>query len=204
MTSSKSSSEASTADNSATNTINAGIGGDIDESLVNSGNYGDTSLVSNVDESRAYFDYESDDDVNFDYDTAYSYDSDDDFSDSSDNSFNLDLEDHSDSSTDHSVTTITDGGAFQLVDSLTSNLIDTLGESQIKTLDSANALVMRSMDSSTNLAARSLDGAMSIKAGQSITEPANQTMRELAGAGVKVAALAAAVIAVTRVMGGKK
>jgi|GEM_PF-6264667 len=198
MSLSENKSSASTNDETLTNTINAGIGGDIDDSLVNSGNYGDTTLVSALDESSHAYNYESDDDVAIDYDTAYSYDSDD------DNSFNLSMQDHSDNSIDSSVTTITDGGAFELLDSVGSNLIDTLGESQIKTLDAANALVLRGMDASTNLAARSLDGAMSIKSGQSITEPANQTYRELAGAGVKVAALAAAVIAVNSVVRRKK
>lgn len=186
MSTSRSSSrnETSTQDQRTTNTINAGIGGDIDESLVNSGNYGDTSLANYVDEST----YES----SYDYDTSYS--------DDSDNSFNLDLVDESDNSVDNSISNVTDGGAFDLVDNLGYKLIETLGESQRETLGAVNELLGRQMDASTNLARQSLDGAMSIKAGQTITEPANQTTREMVNAGVKIAAVAGAAYAASKVV----
>ena len=170
MSTSRSSSQnrTETFDQRTTNTINAGIGGDIEDSFVVSGNYGDTALSSVVDNS------------------AY------DFEDNSDNSLDVNLEDSSDRSVritdDHSVDNrvITDGGAFDLV----GKLIDTLGESQAKTLDATN-----------NLAARSLDGAMSIKAGQTITEPANQTMRELAKTGTVIVGLGAAAYAAAKIWG---
>ena len=59
------------------------------------------------------------------------------------------------------------------------------------------------MDASTSIANQSLAGAMSIKAGQTIAEPANQTMRELASTGVKVAAIAGAVYAITKMRSSK-
>lgn len=157
-----------TTDLRTTNTINAGIGGDIEDSFVVSGNYGDTALTSVVDNSTY------------------------DFEDNADNSFYANLEDNSDRSvvdnTNNSIDNrvITDGGAFDLV----GRLIDTLGESQSKTLDAAN-----------NLAARSLDGAMSIKAGQTITEPANQTMRELAKTGTVIAGIAAVAFVGSKFLG---
>lgn len=165
---SNSSNRTDTFDQRTTNTINAGIGGDIEDSFVVSGNYGDTGLTSVVDNSA--------------------------FEDHSDNSLDVNLEDSSDRSVritdDHSVDNrvITDGGAFDLV----GKLIDTLGESQKETLNAAN-----------NLASRSLDGAMSIKAGQTITEPANQTMRELAKTGTVVAGIGAAAYVATKMWGRK-
>lgn len=139
--SSSSSKNSTTVDERTTNTLNAGLSGDISDAFVAAGNYGDTSLAM----------------------------------DNSNRSVNM--EDNSDRRIDNSVTHNTDGGAFDLV----GKLIDTLGESQKETLGTAN-----------NLVGRSLDAAMSIKAGQTITEPANQTMRELAKTGMIIAGIATA------------
>lgn len=162
MSSSRSSSSnrTETTDLRTTNTINAGIGGDIEDSFVVSGNYGNTELTSLVDNST--------------------------FEDRSDNSLWVNMEDSSDRSHNVDNRVITDGGAFDLV----GKLIDVLGESQAKTLDSAN-----------NLARQSLDGAMSIKAGQTITEPANQTIRELAKSGTVIAGIAAAAFVTYKLVG---
>lgn len=165
--SSRSDNRTSTQDLRTTNTINAGIGGDIDGSLVNSGNYGDTSLSNYVDESESNF------------------------TDDSDNSFNLDLEDNSDHSIDSSVTNITDGEAFQLVENFGIKFLDTLGESQSEILNGAN-----------DLASRSLDAAFSIKAGQAINEPVSNNLKELTKAGVTVAGVGAAVYLGSKLLGG--
>lgn len=103
------------------------------------------------------------------------------FSDYSDNSLTVQMSDESDRSvysyTDSSVTT--DGGAFEVIKDLGGKMITMLGENQLETLKAANNLVERSVTSSANLANQSLSQAMQIKAGQTVTEPANQNLREL-------------------------
>lgn len=273
-------------DQRKTETINAGIGGSIDDSFVSSGNYGDTKITS--DSSRRYYNQ----DYNQDYSREYDY------SDNSDNSLNLDLEDNSDRSwtdnsrvdnsftdnsdrssswadysdnsvrtevtdasdrswtdnsdrsftdqsdrssnwedssdrsftdqsdrsftdnsdnslrvdysdtsdrswtdnsdrrTDNSVTEITDGGAFALVEGANTTMAESYADSQARLFEFAGSVI----DGAGNLAQQSLDGAMSIKAGQTITEPANQTMRELADAGIKIALIAGGAYAISKAL----
>jgi len=207
---SKSKNTTSTVDERSTNTINAGIGGDIDDSLVNSGNYGDTQLSNWVDESN--YDSEQTDNSdnsfnldlldesnhsqNFDYESVYENEQ----TDNSDNSFHMQIDDTSDNSTniDNSQTTITASGAFEMVDSLTGKMIETLGESQLETLEAANELVGRSLDAQATMANRSLTGAMQVKAGQVVNLPESQTRKEMINAGVKVAAVAGVVYLVAK------
>lgn len=213
MSTSKSSPKTTTTttDLRTTNTLNAGLEGDISDAFVAAGNYGTTAISS--DSSDNSLDVEmsdySDRSIN-DY-------SDRSFSDSSDNSLTMDLEDNSNRSvyTNSSTNHITDGGAFSLVRDLGSDVIESLGESQTETLGAVNKvisgsydfvnnsqdnlfgavekLVTKALDSSVDIAQQSLQGAMQIKAGQAITEPANQTVRELAAVGLKVAAIGGAV-----------
>ena len=203
---SSASNQTSTHDQRTTQTINAGIGGDIEDSTVVSGNYGDTELYSFVDESTSDYEsnysYSDDSDNSFNLDLTdssdnsqnYDYESHYDFNDSSDRSFAVDYEDSSTVSTDNRVdnSVVTDGGAFKVVEGIGLSLIEKLGESQKETLNAAN-----------NLAARSLDGALSIKAGQTITEPANQTVRELAKTGTVIAGVAAVAYVASKFIGGK-
>lgn len=120
------------------------------------------------------------------------------FSDYSDNSLTVQMSDESDRSvysyTDSSVTT--DGGAFEVIKDLGGKMITMLGENQLETLKAANNLVERSVTSSANLANQSLSQAMQIKAGQAVTEPANQNLRELA----KVALLGGAIYAGSKIL----
>lgn len=98
--SSKPTTNTSTQDLRTTNTINAGLGGDISDALVAAGNYGDTN-VSSVSTSYAYEDL-----------------SDRSFNDSSDNSFNVDLTDASDrSSNDYSDRSFNDNSDRSFSDS---------------------------------------------------------------------------------------
>jgi hypothetical protein len=123
------------------------------------------------------------------------------FSDYSDNSMTVQMSDESDRSvysySDSSTTTVTDGGAFEVIKDLGGKMITMLGENQLETLKAANSMVERSVVSSANLANQSLSQAMQIKAGQAVTEPANQNLRELA----KVALIGGAIYAGSKMLG---
>ncbi|UUA73557.1 hypothetical protein [Cellvibrio sp. QJXJ] len=279
-----------TSDLRTTNTLNAGLGGDISEALVAAGNYGDTSLYSlsdnadrsindysdrsftdnadnsfrmdladnsdrrvtdNSDHSRRYdssvrdysdrsFEDNSDNSMKVEMDdnsdrsvtdnSDRSHYQTSEFSDYSDNSMTVEMRDESDRSvysySDSSTTNVTDGGAFEvvknaidkmsggqtealgavtqssgdaldLVRDIGGKVIDMLGENQLEVLRATNSLVERSVTSSANLANQSLSQAMQIKAGQAVTEPANQNLRELA----KVALIGGAIYAGTKMLG---
>lgn len=255
MSSSKSSPKTTTttSDLRTTNTLNAGLSGDISEALVAAGNYGDTALSStqisdysdrsfsdesdnslnvemsdNSDRSSSWSDYSdrsfsdaSDNSLNVDMNDS----SDRSFSDSSDNSFRVDMQDSSNRSIDNSVTNVTDGGAFALVQKMGGDVIETLGESQTEMLGTVNKvvgssydfvsdsqdslfgavekLITKALDSSTDIATQSLQGAMQIKAGQTVTEPVNQTMRELAGTATKIAVVGGAIYLGSKFIGSR-
>lgn len=254
MSTSKSSSKntTQTTDARTTNTINAGLQGEIADALVAAGNYGDTSLamsqITNSFEDHAdnslkldMADY-SDRSVNDHSDNSSQW------TDYSDNSLKLNMSDTSDRSvndhSDNSHTTInnTDGGAFALVRDFGSQVVmgmtetqketmgamnqvvgrsydsfDKLSLSAFETIDSSNSratelvektsstaiefvkesgaammdfvkgMVTTNMENMSGLASQSLAGAMNIKAGETISDPANQNLKAALKAGVALA-----------------
>ena len=261
----------STTDLRTTNTLNAGLGGDISDAMVAAGNYGDTN-VSSVshyfeDTSDRSFNDNSDNSLNVDLtdasdrsfndnsDRSFYATSDNDWADYSDNSLTVDLNDNSDRSIDNSVTNVIDGGAFAFAsdagstaadlvsgnvgrvldfadaqsdrstdlvgDALTQSLdyardagdyvgsavdkvLSAITDSQSRVLDMSESFGSAMLDmvrdnsemtlqASNDLAASSLQGAMQIKAGQTVTEPANQTVRELGKLAVTAVGLGGAV-----------
>lgn len=240
-----------TSDLRTTNTLNAGLEGDISDSFVAAGNYGATTISSATnnsdnslkvdmtdtsDRSNNWAD-NSDNSLNLemidssnrstnDYSDRSHYQTSE-FSDYSDNSLTVEMVDESDRSTyvDSSTTNVTDGGAFELVHKLGGEYIESLGESQKEALgvvdkvvangygfvkESQNTLlgaveklVTKAIDSSTDIANKSLQGAMQIKAGQTVTEPVNQTMRELASTATKIAVVGGAIYLGSKFIGGR-
>lgn len=229
-----------TTDLRTTNTLNAGLSGDISDALVAAGNYGDTNLAQisnsfadNSDNSlkvdladysnRSVNDYS---DNSSSYSSNYSSNYSSSFADNSDNSLKVNLSDASNRSvndySDHSVTNITDGGAFGLVtasqketygtvnniiassynainqtnesayekiDKANSSAIDFVKESGAAMMDFVKRIVTTNMENSNALAAQSLAGAMNIKAGEVISDPANQNLKTIVKAGVAIAGI---------------
>ncbi|WP_341937202.1 hypothetical protein [Marinimicrobium sp. C2-29] len=143
-----------------------------------SSNWEDNSDRSFTDESDRSFNDSSDRSFNDSSDSSMTVD----FADSSDRS----ATDNSDNSVDNSVRNITDGGAFDLVGGMGDSVIEFLSENQ----DNMYEFSEKVLASSDQVARQSLAGAMNIKAGQAVTEPANQTVRELADTGKTLAIIA--------------
>lgn len=282
MSTSKSSSKntTQTTDARTTNTINAGLQGDIADALVAAGNYGDTSLAmsqitntfedhadnsmkldmadysdrsvtDNSDNSSRWTDY-SDNSLKLNLSDTSNRSVNDNTSnnwlDTSDNSLNLNMSDTSNRSvndySDNSHTTIntTDGGAFdlvrdfgnqalmgmsgvqketlgavnnivergydsfdklslsafekidssneratELVESTSTAALDFVKESGAAMMDFVKGMVTTNMENMAGLASQSLAGAMNIKAGETISDPANQNLKAALKAGVALA-----------------
>jgi hypothetical protein len=98
------------------------------------------------------------------------------------------------------VKNFTDGGAFDVVEKVSGKAIDAMSAGQLELLKSANSLVERSITSSANIANQSLSQAMQIKAGQTVSDPANQNLKE-AG---KIAFAGLAAYLIFKTVGGAK
>lgn len=225
MSSSRSSasSNTNTTDQRTTNTINAGLGGDVLDSFVATGNYGETSVSAFYDESvneldfSTHFEDHADNSLNVDMeDNSYSHFNDESvFADYSDNSLKVDMTDNSGSTNSGNRTTtssyqanqthntnITDGGAFAVVNSLIGKVTDSFSKSNERMIDLLGVNQQRTLSSANDLAARSLDGAMSIKKSE-VSGEAASAIADMGQTALKLAAVAAAAFAVVKVWGKK-
>jgi len=127
---SKQSTSTSTTDQRTTATINAGISGDTDDSIIMSGIDGDVAYSNEIDNSSYEYDFE--DNRSWDFEDDRSYD-----------------DSVEDSIVFREITggvTVTDGGAFDLA----RDVVNALKESQAEVLDSANKLADMSVSAVAN------------------------------------------------------
>lgn len=187
MSSSSSRNRTQTTDQRTTETLNAGIGGDIDDSYVISGNRGNTSLSTAYVEANQNYEYSDNSDRSFTDNADNSFNLD--YSDTRDQSQTFDYEDSSDNSgqinlaegAQYTINT-TDGGAFALLEKIGSNFM----ESQRETLAAAE-----------DLTRQSINNAFAIKAGEALNQRADSDMN----AKLKTAATVTAILGVAYVAG---
>lgn len=220
MSGSKSSSKNSTntTDQRTTNTLNAGLGGDV-EGLTAAGNYGDTQIGLTTFEDNSDRSFTDNADNSFRVDmtdsSTQSY-ADSSFkntelTDYSDNSLRVDMTDNtgstnsgnttssyssSSNTSNTSNTNITDGGAFAVVNNLLSKVMD----SQTNMINLVGLSSKSALQSANDLAARGIEGAMNIKAGEQVSMSDNNTKAEIAKTVLQVAAVGGAVYLGSRLL----
>lgn len=205
-----------TYDTRVTDTLNAGVGGDIEDSTVYSGVDGDLLQLSadtNTDITD-FSDYELDNStdnsvIDFSEHDSSTDNSVIDFSehdDSTDNSVIDFSEYRNDSSTDNSVVDFSEyddsiddstvyreiDGGVHITDGGAFRLVETLLEDQQETLNASNALV-----------GRSVDAVASVKTGDTTSQAANKDLKTLAYLGGGLAASIAAVKVAKHFSGGR-
>ncbi len=185
---SRSTNTTKTVDQRTTETLNAGVGGDVEDSVVFSGVDGDVNHLNRVTDITDFSDYEVDVDesVDFEVDNSVTDFSEvdnsldasrtswDDYDNSVDNSSSSSSWDDYDNSVSDGSTSyrnvqggvnITDGGAFSLAEKVMTSLV----ENQSDVFNSANALAGQSMSELSK-----------IKAGETTAKAANKDLRNVA------------------------
>jgi hypothetical protein len=181
---------------------------DNSDNSLNFADYSDRSFYDNADNSFRVDMYDSSE-------QSYSDSSVSTLSDYSDNSLTVAMTDNTgstnsgnsnfsnsesySSSTTHNTNTntnITDGGAFSIVNNLVGKVLD----SQKSMIDLVGLSSSKALQSANDLAQRGIDGAMNIKAGEQVSMNDNKTKTEIAKTVLQVAAVGGAVYVGSRML----
>lgn len=167
----------------------------------------DRSFTDNADNSlNLHQEDNSDNSLSFDDSSSHENSGNTSLSDYSDNSLTVAMTDNtgssnsgnssfsnsesfSSTSTTNNNTNVTDGGAFNVVNTLVSKVLD----SQQSMINLVGLSSKSALQSANDLASRGIDGAMNIKAGEQISMNNNKAKTELAQTALKIAAIGGAV-----------